>query len=81
MRKAGSKELKPEEEEHLFKLKLELAEQEREERLLDTHIKWMKQVSSLVHLIPNWILGIPLVLLLMVGFFTGKNSGFRASKM
>lgn len=43
LRKSGSKELKPEEEEHLFKLKLELAEQEREERLLDTHIKWMKQ--------------------------------------
>uniref|UniRef100_A0A0N5AZH5 E2F_TDP domain-containing protein n=1 Tax=Syphacia muris TaxID=451379 RepID=A0A0N5AZH5_9BILA len=43
LRKGGAKELKPEEEEHLFKLKLELAEQEREERLLDTHIKWMKQ--------------------------------------
>uniref|UniRef100_A0A914WN48 E2F/DP family winged-helix DNA-binding domain-containing protein n=1 Tax=Plectus sambesii TaxID=2011161 RepID=A0A914WN48_9BILA len=43
MRKPGVKELKPEDEEHLFKLKLELAEQEREERLLDTHLKWLKQ--------------------------------------
>ncbi|VDK27351.1 unnamed protein product [Anisakis simplex] len=43
MRKPGVKELKPEEEERLFKLKLELADQEREERLLDTHLKWLKQ--------------------------------------
>ncbi|MFH4979580.1 hypothetical protein AB6A40_006289 [Gnathostoma spinigerum] len=43
LRHSGAQELKPEEEEHLYKLKLELAEQEREERLFDTHIKWMKQ--------------------------------------
>jgi hypothetical protein len=46
MRKPGIKELKPEDEEHLFKLKLELTEQEREERLLDTHLKWIKQVNN-----------------------------------
>uniref|UniRef100_F1L3K3 Transcription factor E2F4 n=1 Tax=Ascaris suum TaxID=6253 RepID=F1L3K3_ASCSU len=43
LRKPGVKELKPEEEERLFKLKLELTEQEREERLLDTHLKWLRQ--------------------------------------
>ncbi|KHN82926.1 Transcription factor E2F4 [Toxocara canis] len=43
LRKPGVRELKPEEEERLFKLKLELTEQEREERLLDTHLKWLRQ--------------------------------------
>lgn len=46
MRRPGggpAKELNPEEEEELFKLKLELADLEREERLLDTHTKWLKQ--------------------------------------
>lgn len=44
MRKPGAG-LTPEEADRLFNLKLELAELEREERLLDTHVKWIKQVE------------------------------------
>uniref|UniRef100_A0A1I7WQD1 Phosphoprotein n=1 Tax=Heterorhabditis bacteriophora TaxID=37862 RepID=A0A1I7WQD1_HETBA len=39
----GKKCLNREEEERLSKMKDEIADQEREERLLTTHIKWMKQ--------------------------------------
>uniref|UniRef100_A0A7E4VTZ2 E2F_TDP domain-containing protein n=1 Tax=Panagrellus redivivus TaxID=6233 RepID=A0A7E4VTZ2_PANRE len=41
----GGIELKPGEGERMYKLKAELTELEREERLLDTHIKWLKQCS------------------------------------
>lgn len=44
MRKPGGQiELRPGEEERIYKHKMELTELEREERLLDTHLKWMKQ--------------------------------------
>ncbi|KAH7702109.1 transcription factor E2F-4, partial [Aphelenchoides avenae] len=39
----GGIELKPGEEQRMYKMKAELTELEREERLLDTHLKWMKQ--------------------------------------
>uniref|UniRef100_A0A914XXW8 E2F/DP family winged-helix DNA-binding domain-containing protein n=1 Tax=Panagrolaimus superbus TaxID=310955 RepID=A0A914XXW8_9BILA len=42
----GGIELKPGEGEKMYKLKSELTELEREERLLDTHIKWLKQCAT-----------------------------------
>lgn len=42
----GGIELKPGEEQRMYKMKAELTELEREERLLDTHLKWMKQVIT-----------------------------------
>ena len=35
----------PGEEQRMYKLKSDLTELEREERLLDTHLLWMKQVN------------------------------------
>ncbi|VDN54788.1 unnamed protein product [Dracunculus medinensis] len=43
LRKPGTKQLRPEEEEHLMLLKAELSELVEEERLIDSYIKWMKQ--------------------------------------
>lgn len=43
MRKPGA-QMSSIDADKLFNLKLELAELEREERLLETHLKWMKQV-------------------------------------
>uniref|UniRef100_A0AC35F2B9 E2F/DP family winged-helix DNA-binding domain-containing protein n=1 Tax=Panagrolaimus sp. PS1159 TaxID=55785 RepID=A0AC35F2B9_9BILA len=42
----GGIELKPGEGEKMYKLKSELTELERDERLLDTHIKWLKQCAT-----------------------------------
>uniref|UniRef100_A0AC34QNK5 E2F/DP family winged-helix DNA-binding domain-containing protein n=1 Tax=Panagrolaimus sp. JU765 TaxID=591449 RepID=A0AC34QNK5_9BILA len=39
----GGIEMKPAESDRLYQLKSELTDLEREERLLDTHIKWLKQ--------------------------------------
>lgn len=38
-------ELTPAAAEKLFNLKLEMTELEREERLIDSHTKWLKQVK------------------------------------
>ena len=43
-KRGGEIELKPGEEQKLRDIKFELTELEREERLLDTHLKWIKQV-------------------------------------
>ena len=40
----GALELLPGEEQKMYKLKTDLTDLEREERLIDTHIRWMKQV-------------------------------------
>lgn len=47
LRKPGTKQLRPEEEEHLMLLKAELSELVEEERLIDSYIKWMKQVVKI----------------------------------
>ncbi|KAL7071689.1 hypothetical protein ACQ4LE_009252 [Meloidogyne hapla] len=39
----GSVELLPGEEQKMYKLKSELTDLEREERLIDTHLRWMRQ--------------------------------------
>lgn len=44
-------ELTPAAAEKLFNLKLEMTELEREERLIDNHIKWLKQVKIQNHII------------------------------
>jgi len=41
----GSVELLPGEETKMYKLKSELTDLEREERLIDTHLRWMRQVN------------------------------------
>lgn len=43
-KRGGAIELKPGEEQKMYRIKNELTELEREERLLDTHLRWMKQV-------------------------------------
>jgi len=42
-KRGGAIDLKPGEEQKMYKLKNDLTELEREERLLDTHLRWMKQ--------------------------------------
>jgi hypothetical protein len=42
----GTVEVLPGEEQRIYKLKSDLTELEREERLIDTHLRWMKQVSG-----------------------------------
>lgn len=43
-KRGGEIELKPGEEQKLRDIKFELTDLEREERLLDTHLRWIKQV-------------------------------------
>lgn len=43
--------------ERLFNLKLEMTELERDERMIDNHLKWLKQVSMIL------ILGLKMLLL------------------
>ena len=42
----GGIDLKPGEGEKMYKLKSELTDLERDERVLDTHIKWLKQCAT-----------------------------------
>jgi hypothetical protein len=43
----GTVDLLPGEEQKMYKLKSELTDLEREERLIDTHLRWMRQVFFL----------------------------------